>query len=116
MKPTDEQKALFELCVNQYANILNLRDWRIYVSDKPAPKGCMADVNISPEDHMATVRIGRDWGPIPITDLMIRETSVHEVLHVMLRPLIDAAASRDPIAIEAAEHSIIVVLEKILAQ
>jgi hypothetical protein len=116
MKPTDEQKALFTLCVTQYANILNLRDWRIEVSDKPASKGAMADVTISAEDRMAVIRIGKDWGPKPITDLMLRETALHEVLHIFLRPLIDAAISRDQSAIDGIEHSTIVLLEKLLAE
>ena len=116
MKPTEEQRALFAFCVDQYANILNLRDWRIEVSDKPASKGSMADVTISSEDRVACVRIGKDWGPKPITDLMIRETALHEVLHIFLRPLIDAAASRDQTALDGIEHSTIVLLEKILAE
>ena len=116
MKPTADQKALFIHCVEQYANILNLRDWRIEVSNKSAAKGCMADVDVQPDDRLATIRIGKDWGPKEITDKVIRETACHEVLHIFLRPLIDAACSRDQSAIDGIEHSTIVLLEKLLAE
>jgi hypothetical protein len=116
MKPTPDQKALFIHCVEQYSNILNLRDWRIDVSDKPASKGAMADVQISSDDRLACIRMGKDWGPKEITDKVIRETACHEVLHIFLRPLIDAASSRDQSAIDGIEHSTIVLLEKLLAE
>ena len=114
--PTLEQVELFGVCVMQYANLLNLRDWRIEVGTKKAQKGAMADVQISSEDRLACIRIGKDWGPKEITDKMIRETACHEVLHVFLRPLIDAASSRDQSAIDGIEHSTIVLLEKLLAE
>lgn len=116
MKPTDEQKALFELCVNQYAAILNLKNWRIEVSDKPAAKGCFSDVSVSLPDRAACIRIGKDWQTKEITNKLIREIAVHEVLHVLLSEVISAASNRDTAATEAAEHSVILTLEKILAE
>lgn len=113
--PTPEQVELFKLCVAEYANLLNLRDWRIDVGDKPSSKGTMADVRMSLEDRLAIVSIGSDWGK-PITDAIVRETAVHEILHVFLKPLITASQSRDESAIATAEHSAIVVLEKLLAR
>lgn len=113
--PTEEQKELFRLCVKEYATLLNLRDWRIEVSDKPACKGAMADCDISAEDHLAIIRIGADWGNVPVTDQIIRETAIHELLHVFVRPMLDAAVSRDSSVIASTEHSLITVLEKLLA-
>ena len=112
---TEEQKELFRLCVKEYATLLNLRDWRIEVSDKPASRGAMADCEISAEDHLAIIRMGADWGNVPITNQIIRETAIHELLHVFVRPMLDAAVSRDSSAIASAEHSLITVLEKLLA-
>lgn len=113
--PTPEQCELFRLCVAEYANLLNLRDWRIEVGSKPAQKGAMADVQISMEDRMAIVSLGSDWGPKPITNEAIRETAVHEVLHIFMRPLMEACASRDASQVDTQEHSVIVILEKLLA-
>ena len=114
--PTLEQVELFGVCVMQYANLLNLRDWRIEVGTKKAQKGAMADVQISLEDRLATISIGADWGGKPIDEAAIRETAIHELLHVFLRPLMDACASRDPTHIDTQEHSVIVVLEKLLSK
>jgi hypothetical protein len=38
----------------------------------------------------------------------------HEMLHVFLKPLIEAAATNNATATAAAEHSIISVLEKLI--
>jgi hypothetical protein len=108
-----EQRELAFKYLEEYQTLLNLRDWRITLSDKPAQKGTMADVRISHEDHLATVSLGADWGQPP-TDEIIRQTLIHELLHVFLRPLMDACTARDERAIEAAEHSAIVVLERLL--
>jgi hypothetical protein len=110
---TQEQREQAAKYLDTYQTLLNLRDWRITMSDKPAQKGAMADVRISLEDHLATVSIGSDWGQ-PATDEMVRQTVIHELLHVFLRPLMDACTARDERAIEAAEHSAIVVLERLL--
>jgi hypothetical protein len=110
---TSEQRELAAKYLEEYQTLLNLRDWRIVLSDKKAQKGAMADVQISSEDHMASVRLGADWGE-PVTDELISSTILHELLHVFLRPLMDACTARDERAIEAAEHSAIVVLERLL--
>ena len=112
--PTQEQIDFFFERVKHYQGLLNLNDWRIENSGKPAGKGCLADVMVSPEDQLAVISIGRDWANMPINEKTLNETAAHEVLHVFIRRLVDASASRDPAAIAAAEHSVVVILEKIL--
>ncbi len=110
----DEQKQLFIQTVEDYVTLLNLRNWRVSVSDKPC-KGAIADCSTSLEDMMAVIRYGSDWGPQEITDQIVKETAIHELLHVFLSVLIASAVSRDASATAAAEHSVITVLERLLA-
>jgi hypothetical protein len=112
--PNPEQVDFFFKQVRHFQNLLNLNDWRIENSGKNAARGCLADVGVSPEDQLAVISIGSDWGAMPITDKTLNETAAHEVLHVFINRLVSAAQSRDPAAISAAEHSVVVVLEKIL--
>ena len=112
--PTPEQIEFFFKRVKHYQTLLNLNDWRIENSGRPAGRGCLADVGVSPEDQLAVVSVGADWGSMPISEKTLNETAAHEVLHVFIRRLVDAAQSRDPSAIATAEHSVVVVLEKIL--
>jgi hypothetical protein len=112
--PTAEQIEFFFKQIKHYQSLLNLNDWRIENSGRAASRGCLADVGVSPEDQLAVVSVGNDWGAMPINDKTLRETAAHEVLHVFIRRLVDAAQSRDPTAIATAEHSVVVVLEKIL--
>ena len=113
--PTQEQIEYFYKRVSYHQVKLNLQDWRIENSGGTAGKGCLADVSVSPSDKLALISIGKDWGTFPITEKTLNETALHEVLHVFLRTLVDAAASRDESLIDGAEHSVVVVLEKLLS-
>jgi len=113
-EPSVEHIAYFFERVEYYQFLLNLKDWRIENSGRFANKGCLADVAIFVEDRLAVVSIGKEFGPMPINDKTLGETALHEVLHVFLKNLVDSAASRDPAALDSAEHSIVVVLEKLL--
>jgi hypothetical protein len=110
----DEQKQLFRQTVEDYVTLLNMRDWRVNVSDKPATKGCMADCQTSLEDRLVVIRIGADWGNENVTNQMVTETAVHELLHAFLAPLLAAAQARDMATMQSAEHSVITVLERLL--
>ena len=114
--PTAEQVTEFEGYIKEYQDLLNLRDWRIEHSGRTAQKGAMAEVAVSPEDRMAVWSMGTTWGNCPINEKTLRETALHEVLHIFLRPLMDACASRDESQIDTLEHSVIVVLEKLLTK
>ena len=114
--PTVEQVAEFTEYIEHFQTLLNLRDWRIEHSCRPAGKGALADVGTSLEDRLAVWSIGSDWGPMPINSKTLRETALHETLHIFLAPLIAACRSRDDDAIMTAEHSVVAVLEKLLSK
>ena len=114
MKTTPEHAREFAGYVAEFQNLLNLRDWRIEPSGRAASKGAMAEVDISLDDRMAVWSFGKDWGNMPINSKTLRETALHEVLHIFLKPLIQSSMQRDESAIDTLEHSAIVVLEKLL--
>ena len=111
---TREQEAYFYSRVSHYQDVLNLRDWRIEASGRPAAKGAMADVGVSLEDRLASVSLGKDWGGMQISDATLSETALHEVLHVFVSPYRAACESRDSALADSVEHSLIVVLEKLI--
>lgn len=111
--PSNEQIAFFFEQIAYYQIRLNLQDWRIENSGHFADKGNMADVGMSLPDKLAVVSIGRDFG-VPVSNYLLTSTALHELLHVFLKPLIEAARSRDDSAIDSAEHSVVVLLEKLL--
>ena len=111
--PTAEQVDAFFGYVGDFQILLNLQDWRIEPSGKKAVKGALADVGISYPDRLASISLGNDWGR-PITDEMLRSTALHEILHVFLCPIIEASATRNELLTDSAEHSLVVLLEKLL--
>jgi hypothetical protein len=115
-KTTAAHSEEFALYVAEFQDLLNLRDWRIEPSGKPASRGAMAQVVTSLDDRLAIWSLGRDWGQLEVTSKTLRETALHEVLHVFLAPLIQAAASRDEDATAGIEHSVVVILEKLLSK
>lgn len=106
--PEDAQK--FERYMRAWQDKLNLRDWRIVRSNRATRH--MSDVKIHLEDRLAVYRVGTDFGAEPVTEHTLERTAVHELLHVQLAELIDAAENgADTIS---AQHRIINTLERLL--
>lgn len=112
--PTPQQALEFAEFVRFWQEILNLCDWRIEPGVKPA-KGAMADVEVNSPARLAVYRLG-DFAGTQINPISLSQTALHEVLHVFLHDLIAAAQDRGTTEeqLEAAEHRVINVLEKIL--
>lgn len=110
-----EQALLFDGYIAKWQSILNLNDWRIERGIAPA-KNAMASVEFNAPARLATYRLG-DFGAEVITPKSLETTCVHELLHISLYDLMDAVFNRHaPEVIEAAEHRIINLFEKILLQ
>lgn len=115
---TQSGRDAFAMYVHKWQDALNLHDWRICASQKPAAKANMAEVvKFDLEARLATYRIGDDFGGTPVTDASIEEIALHEVLHVFLRELLDfsgnpASNEKD---VNSAEHRVIHTLVKLLA-
>ena len=114
--PTPEDAAHFAQSVRKWQSILNLGDWRIEKGLKPA-KNAMASVEFNEGARLATYRLG-DWGAEKITKESLDQTALHELLHVFLHDLMtvaqDPKSSQDEI--EAQEHRVVNLLEKLLSK
>lgn len=111
---TQSDADAFAMYVREWQDRLNLNDWRIVRSAKPAARANMAEVvRRDLPARLATYRIGADFGAIPVTGQSVEEIACHEVLHVFLYELIEhAKANSDDLA--SAEHRVIQTLVRLL--
>lgn len=113
--PTKEQADRFHQYMLYWQEVLSLGDWRVERTSRAASKGAMADVTFDDEARMVTYRLG-DWAGTEINERSLKETALHEMLHVRLHDLLalaqDRAATADQVGV--AEHGVINVLERLL--
>lgn len=112
--PTPKQIKEFAGYLKEYQVKMNLNNWRIEHSGKPAAPFSMSEVVLSSEDRLAIWSIGMDWGPLKIDSTILRATALHEVLHVFFCAYREAVFDRDEDRAYAEEHSLVIVLEKLL--
>jgi hypothetical protein len=114
--PTPEHAEIFAQSVQKWQQVLSLGDWRIERGLKPA-KQAMASIEFNEGARLATYRLG-DFGAEKITPESLDQTALHELLHVLLHDLM--STSQDPKSsqdeIEAQEHRVINLLEKLLSR
>lgn len=114
---SEEAAAKFAAYVATWREVLSLGDWRIAVSEKRSTRKVMAEVvKFDLEQRSATIRLGRDFGAVPVNEETLKETALHEVLHVFLFEVISTAMEEgeDSDRLGSAEHRVINVLEKLL--
>ena len=114
--PSADQARLFDMYMAHWQDVLSLRDWRIEPGNRPA-KNAMASVEVNPPARLAVYRLG-DFGAEKITPASLKKTALHECLHLLLHDLIETAANHGatPDQLEAAEHRVINVLERVLTR
>ena len=114
--PTPEDAAHFAQSVRKWQQVLNLGDWRIEKGLKPA-KNAMASVEFNEGARLATYRLG-DFGAEKITPESLDQTALHELLHVFLHDLMTVAQDprSNPEQLEAEEHRVVNLLEKLLSK
>lgn len=112
-RPSAEQAKEFDRWMRHWQVELNLQDWRIERGKKPAAKGAMAEVECDAAAHLATYRLG-DFGGEDITSDSLKNTALHECLHVFVYDLIATVENpaSTPEQRETAEHKVINVLER----
>lgn len=113
-KPNEQQAKEFDGFIQHWQGFLNLRDWRMERSARPA-RGAMACVECDGPPRLAIYRLG-DFGNEQINSESLSNTALHEVLHVFLFDLIATAQDQkaSPEQLESAEHRVINVLERVL--
>lgn len=112
--PSAEQALMFDGYVKKWQEKLSLCDWRIERGTLPCKKA-MATIEFNDPARLAVYRLG-DFGAETINEESLERTALHELLHVVLHDLLAAAAdSRSSNEqIEAAEHRVINLLERLL--
>jgi hypothetical protein len=115
--------AEFEKHCNEWINRLGLHEWEISVCQEDLPRD---DESVSHRAYMnwtqhkarlvwnSAYRLPIEHTAIPIE----RRDALHEVLHVLLNPMLQVAASRgdaDCKEVDALEHAVINRLLKVMA-
>ena len=107
-----EQLALFDDRIAYWQERLGLNDWRVKRSKRRTSN--MAEVKIEVVHRIASYAVG-DFGPHEITDQVIDGTACHEMLHLLLAELKHITTeSEDHDLRMAAEHRVVITLERIL--
>lgn len=111
---TPEHRAEFQAALDKWQVALSLSDWRIVLLPKHAGRGCMADVEIDYPARLARVRLARS-SRNALEPGELESFALHELLHIRLADLVhvvEQGAAAD--VIEANEHAIIVIVDKLL--
>ncbi len=114
---SEEHAQQFAQCVEYWADVLGLSDWRIVVSEVRSRRKVMAEVfQFDLEQRSASIRLGKDFGHNPVTERALSELALHEVLHIFFHEMIQFAQSGGlQEDIDSAEHRLINVLERVLS-
>src|SRR5687768_16807032 len=89
-RPSAEQAREFDGYVAKWQQTFSLGDWRVERGPRSAPRGAMASVEFNDPARLATYRLG-DFGAEEINGRSLNAAALHEMLHVRLRDLIEAA-------------------------
>lgn len=114
--PTPDDAAEFWGYLDHWQKKLGLSDWRITKSPKPAVGALAQMEKFDWEQRMVTCRFGNNWRKTPVTPGNLEQTAVHELLHVLLYELIEAAKYGGTQAhdLGSVEHAAINRLERVL--
>ncbi len=111
-----EYEAFKSYCVD-YQTTLGLKNWGLYFEHTKL-KTAYAQTAWSTNAMAATIKFTTNWDNTrPKNDLEIKRVALHEVLHVLLAPLVSEAEFRYSTedAIQMAEHSIVRQLESLVS-
>lgn len=113
-RPSEEQVREFDEHIKHWQQVLNLMDWRLERSNKPI-RAAMAAMQCDSQARLGIYQLG-DFGSTDIDTESLSMTALHECLHVFLFDLIATAQDRlaTPEQLDAAEHRVINVLERVL--
>jgi hypothetical protein len=110
--PSAEDIRYFESQIAYWQVVLGLQGWRFERSNKTT--SAMADVSVDYPAKMAVYRVG-NFGSALVNEHSLSTTALHECLHVFLHDLIRTAQNKPTEEeLDAAEHQVINLLEKLL--
>lgn len=113
---SEEDRAAFHGFMLMWQDMLNLHDWRIILLPQPSAKHMAEVLKRDLPQRLASYKIGRSFGAVPVSADSLEEIAIHEMLHIFLNPLIEAAkdARTLPEDLESLEHAVINVLVPLL--
>lgn len=117
LNPVSERDvAAFDRFVTRWQAILNLRNWRIERTNKRDAKHMASLVSVEHEHALARYSVGVNFGATKVTPRELESAALHELLHILLRPMIDEAVAQGEYndAVLGYEHQVIVLLESLL--
>lgn len=116
MKTTKKDFELFKKYCDEVVQVLGLTEWSVlYAHEHFANE--FANTNYQVSSATAVITLSTYWdGLRPKTDLALRRLALHEVLHIVLAPLVAEAMERytNQLTIDTAEHLIIRRLENMI--
>jgi hypothetical protein len=106
-KCTNKDFEKFVQFCEEYLQKLRLENWEmVFKFDKTPDPPNYANCDISFEKLHARITLFSDWTPDRVTQISLRELAYHEVVHILLAPLMEAHSGLDSIVREH-EHNII---------
>ena len=112
---TEEDKAYFDERVKHWQDKLGLNDWRIVRSKRKKTKNMAEIFDRDVHHRLASYGIGDDFGSVGTSKESLDSTALHEVAHIFLQGLIQAAIDHQQgNETLAEEHRIIHILERLL--
>jgi hypothetical protein len=110
---TPAHNELFDDRIIYWQKRLGLEDWRVVRSRRHCPD--MASIKVDHQHRLATYSTG-NFGSAEITPESIDSTALHEMLHLLLAELLEMTVESDHAELRmAAEHRVVITLERILA-
>ncbi len=113
---TEAHAEQFDEYIRKWQTLLNLRDWRIVRDPKRERQFMAVLLSVEHEHKLAKYRIGSDFRSQKVTPEALESTALHELLHLLLRPMLDTAMAdgEHSNAVAEYEHAALIVLEGLL--
>jgi len=114
---TSKDFQLFSKEIKKWQIKLGLLDWRIDLFHLDAEEFVSRGwTNIKDGNFIASIGLAVNWGEDTVTNKTLKETAIHEILHVLLADLCYFAEHRNTPAglVDNEEHRIIRRLESVL--
>lgn len=114
LETTPEHFECFQAACLEAVERFGLKGWNIYVRHHEI-EASFAEVLSYSQERWATVFLGKTW-PVEPTNKLLKSTAHHEVAHILLAPLADAALERfgSESQIREAAEAIVVTLEHLI--
>lgn len=106
----------FERYVSHWRDVLNLRNWWVARAAVRDQANMASLISVEHEHRLARYKVGVDFLNTKVTPETLEKTALHEMIHLMLRPLIDEAIAQGEYndAVLGYEHDVVNVLEDLL--